>query len=258
MKRKTFYLYTDIYRLFIKKETYIGIAGIVLALFLSIGNKNDIAESVIYTLLLSTYNVGFILFFIFCSLPYGTIYVEELENNYIKYVINRGGLKKYVLSKNIVIFLSSIFVTAVGIILFAWICALKLPWIDEQTFQILMSSGSHTTLLKRGSYIAWIGLYGMQWGLFGGCLALISSYLSLYIRNKLLVLAMPILLYQIIIEIGTTTFRKNSMLDPLVIFDARYNLFSNDAGTFLWACTIGIICFAAVNIGIYKKIQKGM
>lgn len=258
MKSKTFYFRTDIYRLLTKKETYMGILGVALALFLSVGNRNDITESVIYTLLLSTYNAGFVLCFAFCALPYGSIYSDELENYYIRYAVNRGGLKKYVISKMIIIFASAVLVMGMGCILFSWICSWRLPWIDEQTFQTLVMSGSYVELLKNGNYIVWVGLYGIQWGLFGGCLALLSSYFSLYIRNKLFVLVMPVLLHQIIIEVGTNTFRTNSVLDPLIIFDARYKLFSSDRYAFLWACTFGVCCLIAASIATYKRLQKRM
>lgn len=257
-QKRTHFLLTDMYRLFTKKGTYLSIIGVALTLFLSVGNRSDITDSAIYTLLLSTYKAGFILTFVFCALPYGSVYSDELETYYMRYAVSRGGLKKYVASKTGIIFLSSVLTMGAGSILFSVICTGKLPWIDSQTYLILEKSGGYAALLKSENYIGWAGLYGIQWGVCGGCLALISSYLSLYISNKLFILAMPALLYQIIIEAGTNTFRKNSMFDPCIIFDARYNIFSSDVKMIAWALAIGICCCIIFGTATYKKLQKRM
>ncbi|MCI8873127.1 MAG: hypothetical protein HFH51_09790 [Lachnospiraceae bacterium] len=257
-KRKTFYFFTDLYRLLTRKETYLSVAGVALTLFFAVGSWEELAESVIYTLLLSTYSAGFILSFVFCALPYGSVYSEELENNYIRYAVNRGGLMKYIISKNLVIFLSSVLAMGLGCLLFAVIVSFHLPWIDAQTYETFISFCGYRDVLDNGNYVLWVALYGIQWGIFGGCLSLISSWLSLYISNKLFVLAMPALLYQIIVELGANTFRKNSLLDPRIIFDARNNLFSDDVKMFLWAGGAGVLTLTAVTAAVYQKMQKRM
>ncbi len=258
IRNRTNCFVTELYRLFTKKEAYLGMAGVALALFLSVGSWEDITDSVVYTMMLSTYNTGFLLAFVFCALPYGSVFCDDLEHHYIRYAVNRGGLWKYVTAKMAVIFLSSVWTMAAGCILFALACSLKLPWLEEQTIRNVLFGGSYVGLLENGNYIGWAGLYGMQWGLFGGCLSLMSSYLSLFLSNKLFVLAMPVLLYQIIVEVGTNTFRKYSMLDPLLIFDGRYKLFSSDGAVLLWACAVGLCCYVIFCIAVYRKLKKRM
>lgn len=258
LAHRTHYISTDIHRILHRKETYLGVLGVTAALFFSIGNVNDISVSVIYTFLLSTYSVGFVLSFVFCVLPYGTVYSEELENHYMRYLISRGDLKKYVFSKTITTFLSSILVMGAGCMLFALLCASRLPWIDSQTYESIKNSAGYLTLISQKLYILWFGVYGIQWGIFAGCLSLAAEFFSLYISNKLLVLAMPIFLYQIVIELGTGTFRKYGKFDPLIIFDARYNLFENDLKMILWALVVGVTFAIIVGVASYFKIKKRM
>lgn len=91
------YFLTDIGRVFKKKDTYIGMMGVTVALFFSI--SGNIQTTVISNFLYGTYGVGFLLSFVFCALSYGTVYSDELENYYIRYSVVRGGLKCYVISK---------------------------------------------------------------------------------------------------------------------------------------------------------------
>lgn len=51
---------------------------------------------------------------------------------------------------------------------------------------------------------------------------------------------MHALFYQIMVELGAETFRKNSFFDPLIVLDARNNLFSIDLQMFLWAGGAGL------------------
>ena len=89
-QKKTHYIQADMHRILCRKETCLAILGVAAALFFSVGNVQDFEGSVIQTFLFATYNVGFLLSFVFCALPYGTAYCEELENPYIRYSVIRG------------------------------------------------------------------------------------------------------------------------------------------------------------------------
>ena len=81
-QKKTHYIQADMHRILCRKETCLAILGVAAALFFSVGNVQDFEGSVIQTFLFATYNVGFLLSFVFCALPYGTAYCEELENHF--------------------------------------------------------------------------------------------------------------------------------------------------------------------------------
>lgn len=66
-----------------------------------------------------------------------------------------------------------------------------------------------------------------------------AAFLSLFWPNKLLVFSAPVLLYQILIEFGADSFRKISAFDPLVVFDARHNIWDSDLKMLAWAFLLG-------------------
>lgn len=88
--RAIHYLVTDMYRALARKEMWIGILGVALSMFFALESLTELDISVIDTLLYSSYGVGFKLSFVFCALPFGTAFCEELENHYIKYLLIRG------------------------------------------------------------------------------------------------------------------------------------------------------------------------
>lgn len=257
-KEHTRYLSTDISRVICRKETYLSILGITLAMFFSVGNADDFTESVTYMFLLAASGVGFILVFVFSAIPYGMAYSDELENQYIRYLVSRGSLKKYVASKTIVIFVSSILAVGMGGVFFALLCSLKLPWMDGYTMDSLKGTCGYVWLLEQKKYLLWYAICGIQWGILSGCLSLAAAYVSLFISNRLLVLAIPAFLYQAIIELGTGTFRRDGRLDPMVIFDAQAYLFQNDGKMLAWAVFTGTLLAFLLGVASYFRIKKRM
>ena len=241
------YFLTDIGRVFKKKDTYIGMMGVTVALFFSI--SGNIQTTVISNFLYGTYGVGFLLSFVFCALSYGTVYSDELENYYIRYSVVRGGLKRYVISKTAVIFISSVLVMVAGCGVFGILCSLHMPWADFQVCEELRYGG-YAWLIERKRYVLWILAYGLQWGLLAGSLSQIAAFASLYITNRLLVLTVPVFCYQIITEFSAKLTEKNSMWSIQSVFDARYQMFGADGRMFLWAfglsfCISILLCGAS-------------
>lgn len=66
-----------------------------------------------------------------CASAFAAVFCEDLENKYLRYSIGRGNLKKYVLSKVIVIYVSSIITMILGTLLFIMYLRLQLPWTSD-------------------------------------------------------------------------------------------------------------------------------
>lgn len=253
--RRTHYFRTDLYRAFTGKEIWIGTVGVAFAMFFALGSLEELESSVIDTVIFSAYNVGFMLTFVFCAFPFGGAYCEELENHYARHLLIRGSLKKYVIAKSAVIFLSSIVTMTLGVVLFAVICRARLPWIDMETYD---SSVAYEGLLQNGNYLLWTVVYGAQWGIWAGCLSVVSAFCSLYISNRLLLLAMPVLLDQMLTELGTGNFRRIAWLDPHTVFDASHQLLGSNVKTLLWALGAGLVVTAIFGALSFFKLRKRM
>ena len=71
MKKRKRYFQTEISRLFHKKELYFSVMGIVLILFLSANDgMGNMGGSVLSSVLLSSYDAGFLVAFSLASIPY--------------------------------------------------------------------------------------------------------------------------------------------------------------------------------------------
>lgn len=74
---------------------------------------------------------GKMIAYAFCASAFAAVFCEDLENKYLRYSIGRGNLKKYVLSKVIVIYVSSIITMILGTLLFVMYLRLQLPWTSD-------------------------------------------------------------------------------------------------------------------------------
>lgn len=82
------YLPVEICRLFCRKEFYASVAGIVFILFLSANDgMGNMGDSVLSSVLLSSYDAGFMIAFSLAAIPYAAVFTDELEYNYTRYLV---------------------------------------------------------------------------------------------------------------------------------------------------------------------------
>lgn len=257
MKKWQAYFRMELERLFCKKEFYFSILGIVLILFLSANDgMGNIGDSVLSAVLLSSYDASFLIAFSLATFSYGTAFVDELEYNYANYLMIRGNIRSYVFSKMLVIFISSMVAMGAGITFFSVLCSVNLPWADEGILEYILEFGSYSFCLVHENYLLWFLFYGTQWGIFAGILSMAAAFCSLFLSNKLLIYSVPVLLYQMLIELGADSFRSIAMFDPCIIFDARYNIWNSDIKMFTWAFATGgaaWLLFSFVGIRQLKR-----
>ena len=111
-----------------------------MILFLSANDgMGNMGGSVLSSVLLSSYDAGFLAAFSLAAMPYAASFTDDLEYNYAKYLVIRGSYGKYVFSKMLVIFLSSMLAMGIGITCFSMLCSLGLPWADEGMMEYILS-----------------------------------------------------------------------------------------------------------------------
>ena len=257
-RKRTCFFAMDLCRAFKSKNLYIAIIGVIAVLFFSIEDITNITDSVLYVFVMAVHRAGSVILFIFCAYPYASCFSEDLEENYIRYALIRGNLKRYVTSKVSVIMITSISVLIVGCVIFALICGWWLPWSDNNIIGFIMSSGSFRYFWEQEWGLVWFALYGLQKGILAGILALIAAYSSLYITNKMLVIVAPALIYQIIWELWGWGGPLESLekFNLAVVFSAETNIFRSDSLSFLWAVAIGIILSVILGLLIYRKVER--
>lgn len=244
------YLVSDAKRLLKSFSFYISPVLVTFALFFSLENMGFVNNSVIATYLASTELTGIMLAYVFCAFPYAAVFCEDMEKQYIRYAVIRGNYKSYVISKLIIIYLSSLIVMVLGTVLFLFLCRLQGPWADWSidSFEIQLA-GSYGWLVKSGHYFLYCTLSAVHLGILAGTLSVAAAFLSLYISNKMAVWLLPMLIYQILISLSNYT-------DITVMhFRIQNKIFEYDWQQLLLVLAMSGIPVICSGIGICKKIM---
>lgn len=252
---KTHYFAMDLKRLFYTKKLFFSIIVMIVTLFFSLEKISNIHTSVMYIFVKAASSVGFILCFTICAYPYGTSIADDVTDSYIRYSIIRGGIIKYTVAKSLWIVLSSVIVMVSGCALFVVINSIFLPWQDKNMYVFYCETTSLTVLFNSDLDIISYVIFGIQYGLLAGILSLLSGYISLYITNKMLVLAIPALIYQTIREISSI---KNipPLLNPAGVFSPLAGISNNSIFNLLWAFLYALICYIMISLAISGRIKK--
>lgn len=180
------YLRTDIRRLIKNYPIYLGIVGVAVSMWFSL---EDYAfnEGMVNGNALDTYHVavgmsGIMIAYAFCAFSYATVFCEDLEYKYARYSINRGNTWKYVVSKAVVVYGSSVITMVWGSLLFVASIRLKIPWTSEG-LQNIFKEGMYGSLIAGEHYWSYVFLYALQMGMLAGVLSLAASFLSMFVSK---------------------------------------------------------------------------
>lgn len=251
ISEKTYYLKTDLHRLFRGYKLYVSIIGVVAALFFSLEDNGIINNSVVTTYTMSTEMSGMMLVYVFCAFAYAISLGEDIENKYVRYQIIRGSKIKYIVSKVFVIYFSSILVMLIGTWFFLLLNRLRAPWVDLDIDDLSTEkAGQYSFLLQDGYYMWYCLLYALQLGLLAGVFSVLAALVSLYISNIVTTLAVPVLVYQVLLEYSGTG-RIN-----VFSFRAYNKLFANDINYFIFVLLLSIVPTILLGLGIYKKLNS--
>ena len=234
------YLKTDIRRLIKNYPIYLGIVGVAISMWFSL-EDSAFTEGMVNGNALDTYDLavgmsGIMIAYVFCAFSYATVFCEDLE-------------WKYVVSKAVVVYGSSVITMVLGSLLFVASIRLKIPWTSEGLQDIFME-GMYGSLIAGEHYWSYVFLCALQMGMLAGTLSLAASFLSMFVSNKMLILITPILIQQILLE-----YRGKGWFSVMLIYPTL-NRFSTDIQYFLtvFGCSL---CFSALlTWGIYKKIKS--
>lgn len=257
MKKFFFYLRADFKRLLSSGKLIWSVALTVAVLLLATLEGIDFHAGVLYVFSLVMYGMPAMMILICGALAFADSLCEDAEHHYMRQQIIRGEAGVYVLARLCSIFLSAFVATALGIFLFANILHLRLNWVETgglQHYEGLLRGGGLRIFLKNRAFAWYFLCYGLQYGLLSGILSLWASYLSLYIANRMLVLAAPAILYYFTDYVLEGLFPGEINLG--LIFSASYNLFADDFLSVLFAAGIVAVNFVLLWRLMVWKIKK--
>lgn len=249
---KSFYRYllTDLRRCARSGFWCAAILGVAFFLFFSLENMGILNDNVVSAYLFSTGMSGATISFVFCALPYATVFSEDQEHKYMLYSAVRGDLKTYVCAKAVVIHLSSVLVMLGGSLLFLLLCRTQAPWMDweKDTYGTALAGG-YGHLLTEGRPFLYCMISALHMGLLAGVLSLFSALCSIYLSNKVLVLLLPFLLVILLASFDTGIFN-------IRMYYAVSAVFSHDWQNLLFVLLLSWGPSAVITAGIHEALKK--
>lgn len=240
----------DMKRLFRNPWFYISILGVALGLFYGQEGR-ALRDSVIASYWISVSLSGLMILYVFCILPFGLVFCEDLEHQFFRYQIVREDVTRYVAGKTFLIYVSSVLTMVLGTGLFALLARTKRPWFDgtvpaEEIFQ----EGAFGWLIAEGHVLLFMLIYAAALGFLAGTLSVMTAFLSLFISNKVMAVALPVCILQCWMQ-----FVNHKYLS-FYSFHLYTKIFPEDWQCVLLAFGISIVPVCLLALGITVKIKK--
>lgn len=195
------YLKSDLIRVFSNYKIYIAIIIVAFILNMGIEDRRADIKSVLGAFQVIVISKYMIVVYTVCAAVYAGALVDELENGYIKYQVMRGSLGEYIIAKITAVFIASVVTILAGEGLFIFVNSMLMPLTDLACFE---ETYVQYAFLYNGKFILlWFAIWGIKVGVMIGMLALSAMVTSMFTTNKMLVFAMPALIYELLLELST-------------------------------------------------------
>ena len=249
-------LYADLYRAFLSKRFAFSVLLVIGVLLAASFEGIALNTEVLYVFSLVMYGMPAMLVMIGGASAYADSIFSDMEHRYIRGILARTSVKQYVFSKMISIFLAGTLNVGLGIFLYALLLRLRLPWVQAESglYQNLLLSGGLRFFLDREWFTAYFLLWGLQYGALSGILAVLSAGLSLFTRNRLLVLATPFLGYYFIDQFLSELSQNRYSL--ALIFAPSNNVLGSGLLAFFVVFPISAAVLLCVGLVTEWKVRK--
>ncbi len=235
---------------------YAGVVGAWVMWMYS--TQGETMGDVLNCFMLTSQSAGIILVFMLCTLGHGISFFEDTENRYFYYQAVRGSLKRYVVEKSIVVYLSSVLVYVTSQMLFVLTIHMRYPWqmSDGAAYRDMVQRSIFGYLLDKGYPVFYYLLIGLRTGMLAGVLVLLAVYLSTYLNSRIFMIAVPAIVYQLIRQILSIFVPAHKCLDILFIYGFYSRVFASDILSTLWTMTVSFLFSTLLVIGIYIRMKK--
>lgn len=202
-------------------------------------------------------SIPFYLCFIFSVYVFADCFCEDIEYRFHRNILVRKSLKRYISARAAMIFITSAVTMTLGMQIFFLILRLWLPWVgaDDSAARVLMKNSTFRILLTQKNYFAYFLLSSLKVGLLSACLSLSASFVSLFVKSKLLVYSTPVMLYYLMVNFAAKIPEELEIFNLYKVFMPIYNVWRNDWYTALWTILISSFVAFLLGIGIYYRME---
>lgn len=253
------YFRADLYRLLHSGKLWLGMGIVYITMMINSflwGRSLDVLLIYFGIRTFSTYQLAYI----GCAVAFAPELSEDMEHRYVYPQVCRGEVRKYTISKVLVCFISSVLCMVTGTVLFVLTYRLRYPFCDVTTsvYDFYIARDVFRNVLAAGHPILFFAASASLSGMLAGLLSLLAMYLSLFIRNRLFVVCVPMIGHYFVDNYIVNWLKLPDWLSISYIFTSEIKLWQNPYFSVLYSWGIacaGIILFTAL---IEKKIGKGL
>lgn len=246
----------DFYRMITTWQFWCGSLGVGVTLTLSgfqAGRVADAYSAYLYNGMFSTY----IFCFAFCALSFSGCFVEDGEYGYWNLAIQKGGLSKYVWSKICTCFISGIATMVLGIIIFLLLLSLKVPlYMDYSWLVFERPEDTFGFLIYEDTIVLYFICSAVKSGMLGGLFAVLSAFLTLFERNRLFTISVPIVGYYFIENTVSNILKLPSICNIWLIYSAGHSLFHNTLLDMAYAVLAAGFVIITIEYFVERKLRR--
>ncbi|MBP1994323.1 hypothetical protein [Paenibacillus eucommiae] len=226
-----------------------SVCGVTLVLFLtSFGMINPLSD--VLSVVKTTGGGNMILVVgILPLIPFATTFASEWEEGSASFWLVRSGVRNYAVSKVVVSAFSGTLTTFAGILLYALILLIKLPF-----FSTITTGDAYAPLLEAGMPVRYLLYSAAHLSLSSALFAVAALWISTYIPNRFTALAAPTVLYFALYRL-TRFWDLPLYLNLGTIIEGTYHAGSPQATILFKLGTVTILCLL-MGYGIVGQIRR--
>lgn len=246
------YLKADIRRVTSGYSLFISALLICALLYLGIFNQTSSITSVLDAFIRTILERTIIVIFICCAYPFSCSFIEDLETNYARYEMVRGDTRYYILSKLIVNFMAAVFVMVFGVVIFTVSLLWFVPIGDAVCFSDM--SVQFKGIFNQRLVMLWFIIWGVKKGILAGILSLLAMLVSLCCSNKILVMSVPALAYEMLLEIEAAFDAYD-----ISVYDSSWFAIEVSSGniiTDIRGVIFVVLCVVCITELIFRKFKR--
>lgn len=247
------YLRNDLKRAIMSRNFGLSCIGVTGTMFFSIYRMTTVT-SVYRAYSDASYFIPYIIVMTFCALVYAGSFVEDYENRYIYLLILRGNIKRYVISKICSICFAAVLALVIGTLCFVLIIHIKVPWMIEA--DLVYDDALLVVLGKYKNSVLYFVIHSVYMGNLAVILSLVAAYISLFWKNKILVLSIPFIIYYLSVYSTARIFPEMPQFNTSFTFNPIYNVWGNYTLSLVLPFIFSAIIVFVIGVSMYKKIRR--
>lgn len=193
--------------------------------------------------------------YIFTALPFASVFVSDLKNNYVVPQAIRAGVIKYAVSKVIIAAVCGAAALFLGELLFIFLSSCFFPVVSSDNIINLQIANqvAYGNLALNGNYVLYFLTTIFCKSLIAIPLAITAMLISTKIENHFVVVFSPLLIYYLILNITGTL---PQWLSLRAIFNGTSDIFNNPTINFLYTLAFALILGTILGILCTKSIIR--